>query len=407
MPTDTVLARGHIQFIEARFFGPDATQSDIKHRLIAHLRKLRGAEHERRLTKLEALLEHEVASRVADVAVGEAKCADAEDTEGDDLFFPSPDRASTKPRAIISLSGADHSKVERRACRLFQRREAASGLKHLKKEDRERLEVLAGGVRLATIPSEHRADELAAELHGEFPWLAPATEVVWCAMRRSVQEGWPGFRMPPLLLDGPAGIGKSVWARRLGGLIGAPSMIVEATNDNASFGVVGSQRGWSNAAPGRLIQTILQHLCGNPIVVVDEVEKAGSVGSDKGRSFDLAASLLPLLEPATARSWSCPFFETRFDMGSINWVLTSNDRRLLSEPLRSRCIELQLQEVSVADLVAFARREGRRRGLSDLSIEAIVAALEHPRARSLKLNLRSVIRMLDRAAHLERTPKPN
>ncbi|MEH6775191.1 MAG: AAA family ATPase, partial [Cereibacter changlensis] len=120
---------------------------------------------------------------------------------------------------------------------------------HLKKEDRDRLEVLARGVPLAVIPSEHRADELAAELHGEFPWLAPATEVVWRAMRRSVREGWPGFRMPPLLLDGPVGIGKSVWARWLGTLIEAPSLVVEATNQNASFGIVGSQRSPRPCAP--------------------------------------------------------------------------------------------------------------------------------------------------------------
>lgn len=38
-------------------------------------------------------------------------------------------------------------------------------------------------------------------------WMAPATEAVWHAMRRSVREGWPGLRLPPILLDGPPGIG--------------------------------------------------------------------------------------------------------------------------------------------------------------------------------------------------------
>ena len=34
-------------------------------------------------------------------------------------------------------------------------------------------------------------------------------------MRRSVREGWPGLRLPPLLLDGPPGIGKSMLLRVL------------------------------------------------------------------------------------------------------------------------------------------------------------------------------------------------
>jgi hypothetical protein len=46
--------------------------------------------------------------------------------------------------------------------------------------------------------------------------MAPATEAVWQAMRRSVRSGEPGLRLPLLLLDGPAGIGKGHWARHLG-----------------------------------------------------------------------------------------------------------------------------------------------------------------------------------------------
>lgn len=102
---------------------------------------------------------------------------------------------------------------------------------HLKRDDRERLEVLKDGVRLISIPSEHHADEIAAGLHGDMSWMDPATEVVWHAMRRSVREGWPGFRMPPLLLDGPPGIGKSRYARRLGELLATSPTVIEATGE--------------------------------------------------------------------------------------------------------------------------------------------------------------------------------
>lgn len=116
---------------------------------------------------------------------------------------------------IIKLEDADCRKITRRAKRLIERREAASGLAHLRKEDRDRLAALRDGVNLIRLPSEHRADEIAAEVHADYPWLAPATEVVWHALRKSVREGWPGVRLPPLLLDGPPGIAKSTWARHL------------------------------------------------------------------------------------------------------------------------------------------------------------------------------------------------
>ena len=371
MPKASPLPAAPFAFIEARFFEPDETVSALEQRFMKHLRHLRdrgriGAEDE------EAAVTGAAAER--------------------DSW------------AAIDISRKDQGRIAKRANRLVAQRKAASGLGHLKREDAERLEGLREGVRLIRLTSEHQADVLAAELHAEFPWMGPATEVVWHAMRRAAREGLAGVHLPPLLLDGPPGIGKSVWARRLGTLLACPSVAIDATNENASFGIVGSQRGWSTGGPGRVLQTILQTRVGNPIVIVDEIEKAGTAESSKGRSFDLATSLLPLLEGATAKRWTCPFYEVRFDMGWVNWVLTTNNWRLLPEPLLSRCPPIRLPRLASADLTGFARRQGQQRGLSEISVEAIVAALQHEAASVRHLNLRSVIRMLDRAAVLEAGP---
>jgi len=103
----------------------------------------------------------------------------------------------------------DRQRADRRARLLHECVRRKSGLGHLSRDDRDRLSILRDGVRLARIASEHQADELAARLHDEMPWMAPATEYAWHAMRRSVREGRPGFRLPPVILDGPPGIGKS------------------------------------------------------------------------------------------------------------------------------------------------------------------------------------------------------
>ena len=139
----------------------------------------------------------------------------------------------------------------------------------------------------------------------------------------------------------------------------------------------------------------------NPVMVVDEVEKAGTATSIKGHTFGLAEGLLPLLEPLTAKRWSCPYYQVRFDMSWVIWVLTSNDFRKLPGPLLSRCPPIRLQELTHAEVVGFARRQGRRRGLSEVSIVAITEVLAHPANRHRQLSLRTVNRMLDRAATLE------
>lgn len=182
----------------------------------------------------------------------------------------------------VPLSERDRTTVLRRARRLMRCRAKASGLSHLATDERRALEAFRDGVNLVQIASEHRADEIAAAIHAEMPWMAAATDFLWKAMRRSVRVGEPGFRLPPVLLDGPPGIGKSVWSRELGRHLGVPRCGVEGTAEQASFVVNGSQRGWGSAFPGRSLQTIVQSLCANPIVVIDEIEKAGTPTSTKG-----------------------------------------------------------------------------------------------------------------------------
>ena len=118
-----------IPFIEARFFDADETQINIEHRLLNHQHKLRAA----RLISL---------------------------TNNPDLEGADPD---------LLINEQTTRTITRRAKRLLERREAASGLSHLKRDDRERLEVLREGVALIQITSEHQADELAANLHAEIP----------------------------------------------------------------------------------------------------------------------------------------------------------------------------------------------------------------------------------------------
>lgn len=283
-----------------------------------------------------------------------------------------------------NITPKDQTRTDRRAARFYGRTMRSSRLDHLDKSDREKLSILKGGVSLIVIKDEHQADTLAATLHAEMPWMSVATNYAWQAMRRSVREGHVGFRLPPVILDGPPGIGKSRWARRLGDLIGTPSTIIDATSEAASFAVVGCQRGWSGARPGRVLEHIMAQLVGNPVIIIDELDKAGRTQSDRGQSYSLAEGLLPLLEPGTAVDWSCPYYRVGFDMSHVSWVLLTNRLAPVPEPLLSRCTVLQMTQLKLSDLIGFAEREGLARGLSEASIHSITTALAAiaPRAQA-------------------------
>lgn len=361
---------GRIPFILGRLPDPKFTRSAIEQRLKQHFQRLKAQRAIR--TRLESAV-------------------DVDQIDDDKQSKQIPWNA--------------RNKITRRAERIHACTLKKSVFAQLKPEDRKRLEGVAEGIAIVGIPSDHRADEIAAALHADFPWLGPATEVVWHGLRRSVEHGDPGVRISPLLLDGPAGIGKSHLARKLAKLLGVPSMVVEATNENASFGVVGSQRSWGNSAPGRLINFILSEGVANPVIILDELEKAGDVRASKGQSFSLTEALLPMLEPLSAARWTCPYFEVPFDMRWVGWVMTTNNFRLLPDPLLSRCPPIRLSAPTIEQLKAFARRQGADRNLSELSVEAICEVLDRAGARGYLPDLRAVIRMLDRAEWLERRPR--
>ncbi|ARC89774.1 AAA family ATPase [Rhodovulum sp. MB263] len=221
----------------------------------------------------------------------------------------------------------------------------------LSREDRAMLEGCRDGAEIFDLRSAHDIDEIAAALHAEFPWIAEATTHVWRSLHRNLAGGMPGAKFAPILLDGPPGIGKSAWARRLAQLLETPDMTLDATGENASFGLIGSQRGWSNAGPGRLVSLMLMRQIANPLVIIDEIEKSGTPVSDKGRAFSLPNALLPLLEDVTASRWTCPYFQNQFDMSFINWVFTSNSLRGLCPelPPASRPVSLHGPRVSRHD----------------------------------------------------------
>jgi ATP-dependent Lon protease len=100
----------------------------------------------------------------------------------------------------------------------------------------------------------------------------------------------------PLLLVGDPGGGKSRFARRLGELllgVGKTWRTDASRADGAVFG--GTDRRWYTAEPCHAFLAIAQAKIANPIILVEELEKAPT-RSDYGRLWDC---LLGFLEPET------------------------------------------------------------------------------------------------------------
>lgn len=133
-------------------------------------------------------------------------------------------------------------------------------------------------------------------------------------MLRHVAAGGRGFALPPVILAGPLGIGTSHYARTIAQLLGSPALMIDVGGGSAGFRISGTEKGWGSEQPGIPVETIIATHVANPIMVVDEVDKTGTLHGIKGGSTSITTSLLRMLEPGRERSFEYPFYRVPFDM---------------------------------------------------------------------------------------------
>lgn len=152
------------------------------------------------------------------------------------------------------------------------------------------------------------------------------------------------LELEPMLLLGDPGIGKTHFARRVSKLLGTGYSFIGMSSLTAGWILSGASAQWKNSKPGKVFEALVRGEYANPVIVVDEIDKAGG-----DSQYDPLGSLYTLLEHDTAREFMDEFAEVPIDASDVVWIATANESRSIPEPILNR---MNVYEIDAPDLDA-------------------------------------------------------
>jgi len=205
--------------------------------------------------------------------------------------------------------------------------------------------VRLGGQRFTVKPSALPEME---RLFAELPNFAEALADIRKHLALCIDSN-DSIELPPMLLIGEPGIGKTHFARKVAELLGTGCGFVPMSSLTAGWVLSGASSQWKNAKPGKVFDTFVNGDYANPVIVVDELDKASGDGQ-----YDPLGALYELLEVKTATRFVDEFAELPIDASGAVWLATANDASRIPEPLLDRLTVYEIEAPDAAGSRAIA-----------------------------------------------------
>lgn len=179
--------------------------------------------------------------------------------------------------------------------------------------------------------------EIAARIIARWPWATDAARFIEGRMALMRHAFSDFVRLPPILLEGETGSGKTTIALELAEAIGVHSTLISCGGVADSGGLVATTRGWTTNRPSAPFLAMAQSGVANPVVVLDELDKGTPARSQNGSVW---ASALSMLEKSDRYNDSC--LQADVDLSAITFLATANNSKVLPEELRDRFVVIKI-----------------------------------------------------------------
>lgn len=178
----------------------------------------------------------------------------------------------------------------------------------------------------------------------EAPNMARAVELVRSAAVLS-RHGRQPLQIPPIVLVGPPGTGKSRLASKLGACLQTSAFTLVGSSIQDTGPLTGYGPAWKGAGPGVVAKSLLSCPTATPLIVIDEAEK---ISSYDRRDHPLD-TLLSAMEPSTAAKFKDNWYDVPMRAEYAAYVIVTNTLTGLSQPLLDRCVVIDVPELSPAE----------------------------------------------------------